>query len=261
MPTCLSPNKPPTAKITCINTEGKVPFTVRCNGVKSSDSDGEIKKHSWSIDDKVVSDKPFFTKTFDKANYYNVILRVEDDRGLSDDDIAIIHVLPEPTPEPVVRLRSRPKALSDDDVEAMLKKHNFYDRDWNKSGDFKNDFQDNNNGTVTDRKTGLMWQQSGSDNLMQYKDTDDYVRRLNNKGLAGYNDWRLATIEELASLLERQEINGRYIDPVFDKKQWKCWSADKYGSSGLAWFVNFYYGTVYNYLGHFFYVRLVRAGQ
>ncbi len=57
----------------------------------------------------------------------------------------------------------------------MLKKHNFYDSDWNKSGDFKNDFKDNGNGTVSDRKTGLMWQQSGSDNYMKYKDISDVL--------------------------------------------------------------------------------------
>ncbi len=145
----------------------------------------------------------------------------------------------------------------------MLKKHNFFDSDWNKSGYFKNDFQDNGNGTVTDRKTGLMWQQSGSDSSMRYKDTDDYIRRLNRKGLGGFNDWRLPTLEELASLLEWQKINGRYIDPVFDKQQRWCWSADKYeGSSGLAWDVSFDGGDVYrgNSDGNDS-VRVVRAGQ
>ncbi|MDM8556059.1 TIR domain-containing protein [Desulfococcaceae bacterium HSG7] len=165
--------------------------------------------------------------------------------------------------EPVVRLRSSAATLSSDDVKAMLKKHNFFDRNLNKSRDFKNDFQDNNNGTVTDRKTGLMWQQSGSDNEMKYEATDDYIRKLNRQGLAGHKDWRLPTLEELASLLERQEINSLYIDPVFDKKQWWCWSADKYkGSSGSAWRVGFSLGGILSsYFGSVSYVRLVRAGQ
>ena len=147
-------------------------LTVRCNGVNSSDTDGVIEKYSWSIDDKVVSDTRFFHKTFDKANDYNVILRVEDDRGLYDDDIVTIHVLPGPTitpapssqptkvvvapvtptprpaklsptitptssPQPTLdRLRSRPATLSEYDVKAMLKKHSFFDSDRNKSGDF-----------------------------------------------------------------------------------------------------------------------------
>ncbi|MDM8543740.1 DUF1566 domain-containing protein [Desulfococcaceae bacterium HSG9] len=162
---------------------------------------------------------------------------------------------------PSVRLRGISTELSNDDVKAMLKKHNFFDRDWNKSGNFKNDFKDN--GTVIDRKTGLMWQQSGSDNYMEYKDANDYIRKLNRQGLGGYNDWRLPTIEELVSLLEREKVNGRYIDPVFDKNQRWCWSSDTVKlSPGLAWNVNFNVGKVnLNYLVNVSYVRLVRAGQ
>ena len=168
--------------------------------------------------------------------------------------------------KPSVRLRKRPETLSKGDVKAMLKKHNFFDKDWNATGDFKNDFKDNGNGTVTDRKTGLMWQQSGSDNYMLYKDIDDYVRQLNKKGLGGYKDWRLPTIEELASLLERKKVNDRYIDPLFDKKQDWCWSADKYkgssGLAGLAWVVYFNLGFVYRLNRSLSpYVRVVRAGQ
>ena len=182
-----------------------------------------------------------------------------------------------PKPEPVTTsvqpsasLRSLPATLSDDDIKAMLKKHNFCDKDWNKSVDFKNDFKDNGNGTVTDRKTGLMWQQSGSDGDMKYKDTDDYVGRLNRKNLGGYSDWRLPTLEELASLLESQKMNDDlYIDPVFDKKQQFCWSSDTAkGLSGLAWGIDFSDGSRVpdeGYLdgkGHDGgSVRVVRAGQ
>ena len=161
--------------------------------------------------------------------------------------------------KPSVRLRSRAATLSDYDAEALLERHNFFDSRWNKSGDFKNDFQDKGNGTVTDRKTGLMWQQSGSDASMQYKDTDDYVRQLNNKGLADYNDWRLPTLEELASLLESQKM----IDPVFDKKQDWCWSSDKRApTTKWVWDVDFYYGEVdWRNLDRSSYVRAVRVRQ
>ncbi|MDM8540054.1 DUF1566 domain-containing protein [Desulfococcaceae bacterium HSG9] len=165
---------------------------------------------------------------------------------------------------PSVRLRSSSKVLSKDDVITMLKKHNFFDSNWNQSGDFKNDFKDNGNGTVTDRKTGLMWQKGGSKNSMNFKDTAAYVRQVNQKGLGGYNDWRLPTIEELATLLKTKEMNGGLynIDPVFDKKQWCCWSSDTVkGSSRLAWDVLFGYGIVERYRISDGYVRVVRAGQ
>ncbi len=162
-----------------------------------------------------------------------------------------------------VKLRDKPATLSKADVDAMMKKYHFVTANWYDWWKFNNDFKDNGNGTVTDHKTGLTWQQSGSDASMQYKDIDDYIRKLNRKGLGGYNDWGMPTLEELASLLERQKMNGRYIDPIFDNNQRWCWSADKYkGSAWSAWFVGFNYGYVdYSVFDDDFYVRLVRAGQ
>jgi hypothetical protein len=157
-----------------------------------------------------------------------------------------------------VTLRNTPRTLSNEDVQAMLEKYNFFDYYKNKSGNFKNDFVDNGDGTVTDRATGLMWQKGRSDDSMVYKEAQAYARNLK---LAGYSDWRLPTLEELVSLLESKETNGRYIDPVFDKKQVYCWSADNRGSGG-AWIVNFYYGYVlWNYLDNHSYVRAVRPRQ
>ncbi len=119
----------------------------------------------------------------------------------------------------------------------------------------ENDYEDNGDGTVTDHATGLMWEKSGSDKFLSFEEAKEYVSRLN---LAGYRDWRLPTLEELMSLLEpEKQENGRYINPVFDEKQWWCWSSDRRLSGG-AWGVYFYFGSVdwddFNY-----YVRCVRA--
>jgi hypothetical protein len=65
-------------------------------------------------------------------------------------------------------LRSRPQLLSDYNVKVMLKKFNFPDRRWNPSGKFRNDFIDNEDGTVTDRITRLMWEKMGSSATMPY---------------------------------------------------------------------------------------------
>ncbi|MDM8525600.1 caspase family protein [Desulfococcaceae bacterium HSG8] len=172
-----------------------------------------------------------------------------------------------PEPEPavtgdIIRLRSQPRTLSYEDVKKMLVKYNFFDSNSNKSGDFENDFVKSSDGkTVTDRKTGLMWQQSGSDKRMSHNYAQAYVGKLNSRQFAGYSDWRLPTVEELASLLESKEVNGRYIDSVFDEKQYWCWSSDK-RSSGSAWSVYFDYGYVGWYdLDDDYYVRGVRSRQ
>jgi hypothetical protein len=92
---------------------------------------------------------------------------------------------------------------------------------------------------VIDHATGLMWQQSGSYDYMKRKEVKKWLRGLNRKGYAGYNDWRIPTVEEASSLLEASEKNGNlYIDTVFDKKQRWLWTGDSCSSGGM-WRVYF----------------------
>ncbi|MCP4344602.1 MAG: DUF1566 domain-containing protein [Desulfobacterales bacterium] len=165
----------------------------------------------------------------------------------------------------IYRLRSKPQTLSDDDVRDLIKKHKFYckkhnwtEKWYNESGDFKNDFKDNGDGTITDSATGLVWEKTGSE-YMRLSKAQSYFQELNQKKFAGYNDWRLPTLEELASLLESEKVDGLYINPLFDRKQRWCWTADK-RADGNAWLVYFYNGDVswYN-LGLNSYVRAVRS--
>ncbi len=93
-------------------------------------------------------------------------------------------------------------------------------------GSFRNDFVDNGDGTILDRATGLMWQKSGSSRTKNWKRGRMYLKQLNEDRFAGYSDWRIPTIEELASLVEREKINGVHINPIFHNKQKTCWSAD-----------------------------------
>jgi len=167
---------------------------------------------------------------------------------------------------PKDRLRSEPLTISDDEivkvcrfekVEVELISGDKLDV-WEPLKYVQNNYEDNGDGCITDHATGLMWQQSGSDGFKE--SSRAYVDKLNRERFAGYSDWRLPTIEELASLLEPEEqSNGLYIDPIFDKKQPWCWSADK-RSSGGSWSVYFLEGGVYwNDVDNE--VRAVRSGQ
>jgi hypothetical protein len=75
-------------------------------------------------------------------------------------------------------------------------------------------FQDNNDGTISDLNTGLMWQQSpdtegnGSINAADKLTYDEALAAASSSTLGGYDDWRLPTITELYSLID---FNG--IDP------------------------------------------------
>ena len=68
-------------------------------------------------------------------------------------------------------------------------------------------YLDNNDGTITDLVTGLVWQKSpdtDGDGKIDYSDKLSYEEALEGAQsfeLAGYDDWRLPTIKELYSLI------------------------------------------------------------
>lgn len=164
-----------------------------------------------------------------------------------------------------IYLRHTPKDnLPIEEVKTMLVKHNFFAAkyDWNK--DFSNPQGDgianefvlqHGDSVVFDKTTGLMWQRAGSENYRTYADAEKYVRDLR---LAGYRDWRLPTLEEAMSLMERKEYDRLHIDPKFDKAQTWIWTADK-NTDGVAWVVSFGFGSCNNhYLYDDIYGRAVR---
>jgi hypothetical protein len=117
----------------------------------------------------------------------------------------------------------------------------------------------NGDKVVIDHVTGLMWHQSGSDKDIRWNKAKEWIRNINIREFAGYNDWRLPTVEEAASLLEFSEENGLYIDPLFSNVQRYVWTGDKYRSD-TAWNVRFSSGRVYwSYLGTLIFVRPVRS--
>ncbi|MEE9390013.1 MAG: DUF1566 domain-containing protein, partial [Candidatus Aminicenantaceae bacterium] len=167
-------------------------------------------------------------------------------------------------------LRSSAQSLSRNEGESMVKRKNFFDSNWNKSGGFENEYVSmtiNRNKVVLDHATGLMWHQSGSEKYMKYDKAKQWIDELNRRGYAGYSDWRLPTLEEGASLIERSKMNSNlYIDPKFSAKQLYIWTGDMFSdSSGRAWVVLFNRGSVRRYgVGIFYYggyVRPVRSGQ
>lgn len=147
-----------------------------------------------------------------------------------------------------LQLRVQPiNDLSEDDVKDMLMKYDFPDqRVYSKGKGIHHLYEPkgiNDHQVVIDRTTGLMWQQSNSSKKMHFKEAPDYIAKLNLKKFAGFDDWRLPTLEELMSLMEPAKIeNGRYIDSFFDQKESWIWSADQLQQASEAWYVVFLYG-------------------
>jgi hypothetical protein len=163
-------------------------------------------------------------------------------------------------------LRSEPKELSQADVTETIISHDFYETFRNPGGKgfnhqyhIKNMQEDN---IIFDEITGFMWQQSGSNDLMDFEQAKDWILELNKKGFAGYYDWRLPTVEEAMSLMESEEKKGLYIDSVFDGKQSWIWTADLAQAESGAWVIFFLTGLCsYSPWYHCYCVRAVRSGQ
>jgi hypothetical protein len=58
-------------------------------------------------------------------------------------------------------------------------------------------FVDNEDGTVTDKTTGLIWQKDDDGQTRKWDEATEYANGL---VLSGHSDWRLPTQEELLSL-------------------------------------------------------------
>ena len=65
-------------------------------------------------------------------------------------------------------------------------------------------FKDNQNGTVTDEGTGLVWQKGDSYHDIKkgvnWYDALEYITLKNSKKFAGHDDWRLPSLVELNNL-------------------------------------------------------------
>lgn len=123
-------------------------------------------------------------------------------------------------------------------------------------------FERNDDGIVTDHKTGLQWQDDygGAIKLDEWNDAIAYCENLS---LGGYADWRLPNIRELLSIADRSRSDPA-IDPVFQSvSSGGYWSSTTFAdSTGFAWYVYFYDGfSAYNVKGDDGYVRCVRGGQ
>ena len=66
------------------------------------------------------------------------------------------------------------------------------------------EFIDNGDGTITDKKTGLMWQKTNDGVLRTWAESLIYCENLL---LAGHNDWRLPDIKESASIINFNTSN------------------------------------------------------
>jgi hypothetical protein len=142
-------------------------------------------------------------------------------------------------------------------------------------------YVDNGDGTITDMRTGLMWEKLSEDGSIHDRNTrytwaDAFavkVAALNGGGgFAGYTDWRVPNVNELQSLVN---YGGPTTAPEFNTVcapgctvlTCSCtWPGPYHSSTSrqdlptFVWQVDFSYGAVY-FANNFAYVRAVRGGS
>lgn len=83
-----------------------------------------------------------------------------------------------------------------------------------------NDFLNNNDGTISDNATGLMWMQNDNGSPVSWENALSYAE---NFSFAGYSDWRLPDIKELNSIVDYsrspETSNSAAINPLFNCTQ------------------------------------------
>lgn len=79
-----------------------------------------------------------------------------------------------------------------------------------------NNFIDNNNETISDLNTGLMWQQADDGNFYDWENALNFAENFE---LGGYDDWRLPNPKELHSIVDYSRspdiTNSPAINPIF----------------------------------------------
>jgi|GEM_PF-2420151 len=204
---------------------------------------------------------------FELANSLQTVNFANDAGQTGDpiDELIEAPILMENDPSATSLYRRQPKQLSEDEVATMLERHNFFDKRKNENG-FATakafEIQEiNGEAVIVDSESGLMWQKSGSLRSMWFESAQQWIAELNRTGYAGYDDWRLPTLEEAMSLTKKERRNGDiYIDAMFDKNQTSIWTADVTMTGSRAWVVFFNYGSCFpNCFDFNNYVRAVRS--
>jgi serine/threonine protein kinase len=145
--------------------------------------------------------------------------------------------------KPDISLRSRARVMNDRALQRLVRKHNFFDSDLNSNGNFINRYRTEvirQDKVVTDNRTGLMWHHRGSFDSLNMSDAVEWIRDLNKNGYAGFRDWRLPTLEEAYSLLEKTIWYGDlHIFSVFSAIQKEIWTSDLTSGGKSNWMISF----------------------
>jgi serine/threonine protein kinase len=121
--------------------------------------------------------------------------------------------------------------LKNKEVEAMVKRYNFFEANYNKGGYFRSYSEKIKKGRaylIIDYTTGLAWYNGPGPGKMEFDKAQKWIVKLNKRKYGRFSDWRFPNLEEAASLLrKRKNKQGLHIDTLFTGNQKAIWTGDR----------------------------------
>jgi TPR repeat protein len=142
-------------------------------------------------------------------------------------------------------LRREYKSLNEQEISEMLIAKNIFDAKKNPSGNFRHQYEIRNVAglrVIFDRATKLAWIRQQNFVKMNLEKTKDWIGSLNNVRYGGISNWRLPTVEEAASLLEKNPADEKiFLAAIFGKDIKSIWTGDSFTES-KSWIIDFQNG-------------------
>ena len=111
----------------------------------------------------------------------------------------------------------------------------------------KSRFLKRDDGTIYDSLTSVTWMANDSrldlDKEVSYAEAEKYAKEMNEKKLGGYEDWRMPTVHEAASIFDKEKLNKDFkggdiqLDSVFPPGAGNCtWTSSTRGKEAQILF-------------------------
>ena len=160
------------------------------------------------------------TESLTRAESATVILRLIDE---SERKIPTLENAELNMTYPIVDTGQKKYYSDVDEISSPTIKSDYYSQDARYYGN-QPSYTNNNDGTITDNVTGLMWQKEPN----AKQSYADAVIEAENFELAGYSDWRFPTIKELYSLINfTGTMSGNQEIPYIDTDYFTFYYGDE----------------------------------